>query len=133
MGLFLACRGNVHDFLYLDPNDHKVQSELIGVGDGQTKRFQLCRTYANFTEPIYAVKDEAVVVVDGIPAPFSVSSTGVITFENAPAERAKIVWSGSFYYRVKFKESSLEFSNFASRLWEAKNVEFVSIKRVMTG
>lgn len=130
LGLFLACRGNALDFLYLDPNDHKIQNELIGVGDGKTKSFQLCRTYANFTEPIYAVKGEAAVAVDGVPSPFSVSSTGVVTFEKAPAARARIFWSGEFYYRVKFKESSLEFNNFASRLWDAKNVEFVSVKRV---
>lgn len=131
MGLFLSCYGNVEDFLYRDPNDYKVQNELIGSGDGESKEFQLCRTYAGFTEPIYAIKDTPVVAVNGIPVPFSYTSKGVIKFENPPAKQAKIVWSGEFYYRVKFKESSMEFNNFAYQLWEAKTVEFATVKKVL--
>ena len=130
LGLFLACNGNVEDFLYLDPNDHKAQNERIGVGDGVTTDFQLCRTYAGFTEPVYGVKDTPVVAVNNVPAPFSVSAAGIVKFKKAPPERAVISWSGEFYYRVKFKESSMEFANFTYRLWEAKKVEFVSVKRV---
>lgn len=131
LGLFLACYGNVEDFLYLDPSDHRVMNQLIGSGDGKTTDFQLCRTYAGFTEPIYGVKDTPVVAVDGVPSPFSVSSTGIVKFEQPPPERAVITWSGEFYYRVKFKESTMEFNNFAFRLWQAKTVEFASVKRVM--
>lgn len=130
IGLFLSCYGGAEDFLYLDPNDHKAQNELIGVGDGKTKSYQLCRTYAGFTEPVYGVKGTPAVVVNNVPMPFFVSSTGIIKFLNPPPERATIRWSGEFYYRVKFKESTMEFNNFSHNLWEAKIVEFASVKRV---
>lgn len=131
MGLFLSCYGNVEDFLYLDPNDHKVQNERIASGDGKTKEYQLCRTYAGFTEPIYGVKDTPIVAVNNVPAPFSLTSKGFIKFDTPPPERAAITWSGEFYYRVKFKESMLEFNNFSYQLWDAKTVEFISVKRVI--
>lgn len=131
LGLFLSCYGNVKDFLYRDPNDFQVQNEIIGYGDGESKEFQLCRTYADFTEPIYGVKDTPVVAINDIPVPFSYTSNGVIKFETAPAKQVKIAWSGEFYYRVKFKSNSMEFNNFAYQLWEARTVEFASVKKVL--
>lgn len=131
VGFFLARYGNVDDFLYLDPNDHRVNNERIGIGDGETKEYQLCRTYAGFTEPVYGVKDTPVIAINGVPAICDISSTGYIQFAKPPDKFAVITWSGEFYYRVKFKEQTMEFTNFAYKLWQAKTVEFATVKRVL--
>lgn len=132
IGFFLQRYGNVDDFLYLDPDDHTATNQVIGTGDGTTTQFQLCRNYAGFVEPVYGVAGTPLLTVAGIPAPCTVSAKALVTFDTAPTANSRIAWSGTFYYRVKFDESSMEFNKFLHKMWEAKKVEFTSVKRVLT-
>jgi len=132
IGFFLQRYGNVDDFLYLDPTDNTATNQAIGVGDGANKQFQLCRNYGGFVEPVYGVQSTPIIKINGVQTTaFTLSTKGLITFITAPAMSATITWSGTFYYRVKFKESMIEFNNFMYKLWEAKKVEFTSLKRVL--
>lgn len=56
---------------------------------------------------------------------YSISSTGLVTFTTPPANAAVLTWSGSYYYRCRFLQDSMEFNKFLSGLWEAKKVEFI--------
>jgi uncharacterized protein (TIGR02217 family) len=134
VGFFLQRYGNVDDFLYLDPTDNTVTNQVISFGDGVTKQFQLCRNFGGFVEPVYgAVEGTVTIAVNGVPTTdFSVSTKALVTFNTAPAANAVITWSGKFYYRVKFNDPTTEFNNFLYKLWEAKKVEFTSVKRVIT-
>lgn len=132
VGFFLNRYGNVDDFLYLDPNDNKVTNQVIGIGDGITTQFQLCREFGGFVEPVYGFFGTPVITVGGTPTTqFTISTKGLVNF-NSPPAGASIAWSGQFYYRVKFNETSMELNNFLYKLWEAKKVEFTSVKRVIS-
>jgi hypothetical protein len=36
-----------------------------------------------------------------------------------------LTWTGSYYYRCRFLQDTLEFNEFMNSLWEAKKVEFI--------
>lgn len=58
----------------------------------------------------------------------TVSSSGLITFTNAPLSGAVLTWTGAYYWRVRFKDDKLDFNQFASNFWELKKMDFVSVK-----
>jgi hypothetical protein len=51
MGFYMACRGQLNPFLYIDPTDNAVASQLIGAGDGSTTTFTLPRSLGGYSEP----------------------------------------------------------------------------------
>ena len=135
LGFFLQRHGSVDDFLFLDPTDNAVLTpQIFGVGDGVTKEFQLCRSLGGFAEPVLGtVSGSEVIYIDGNARTGDVSiSKGVAIFQTPPALNQKLSWTGNFYFRCRFKENTMEFKNFAFRLWEAKSVEFTSIKRLLS-
>nr|DAX16573.1 MAG TPA: minor tail protein [Caudoviricetes sp.] len=132
VGFFLARRGNVEDFLYKDPTDHHVDRQGFGVGDGTTTQFVLCRNVGGFIEPLYDTVDEEIFIGTTKQQKGYLVDHGIVIFTEAPPTGARLIWSGDFYYRCRFKESSMEFRNFSFKLWEAKTVEFVSTKKVFS-
>nr|DAJ16639.1 MAG TPA: minor tail protein [Myoviridae sp. ctict13] len=130
IGFFLACRGNASDFLYRDPGDHRVDRQVFGAGDGRTSVFQLCRTIGGFVEPIYDTARESIYVGDSLADGGYTIHGGIVAFATPPAVGQRLSWTGDFYYRCRFKESSIEFQNFAFKLWSAQTVEFATTKRV---
>ena len=132
IGFFLARRGNVEDFLYKDPTDHHVDRQGFGVGDGKTTRFTLCRNIGGFIEPLYDTTNEEIVLGSTPLREGYRVDDGVVMFMAAPPAGARLSWSGDFYYRCRFKDSTIEFQNFSFKLWEAKTVEFISTKKVFS-
>jgi len=128
IGLFNQCRGSYGAFLYLDPEDNVVTDQAFGVGDGSTTQFGLVRTFSGFTEPVYAVNGTPIIKVNGTATTAFTQANGLITFTSAPASSAILSWSGSYYYRCRFLQDSMDFEEFLYKLWTAKKVEFVSIK-----
>lgn len=59
---------------------------------------------------------------------WSVSSTGIVTFNAAPANGVALTWSGSFYYRLRFKQDTSDFEQFAYNYWSLKKLELISVK-----
>ena len=132
LGFFLSCRGNAVDFLYRDPSDYKVSCQTFGVGDGRTVTFQLCHNIGGFIEPLYDTVHETIYVGD-IPLNSGYAIRGgIISLTTPPAAGKRLTWSGDFYYRCRFKESSLEVQNFAFKLWSARSVEFVTSRKVFS-
>lgn len=128
VGFFLARYGSFDSFLYSDPTDNSITNQPLGLGNGTKKTFQLLRNIGNnaFTEPVENVNTIVNVNVDGTPTTdYTVSSTGVITFNTAPANGADITWSGTYYYRCRFVQDVSEFSRMMQDLWELKKLEFV--------
>ena len=129
MGFFLARQGNFDDFLFDDKTDNFAQSQLIGVGDGSTTKFQLARNYGGYIEPVFAVKGTPTITINDVATTaFTVSTKGMVTFTAAPANGAQIKATFGFYYRVAFTQPESEFSNFMQGLWENKSLEFESVK-----
>ena len=72
-----------------------------------------------------------VLYVNGVaqaPSAYTLGTTGLITFTNAPAAAATIAWTGDFYTRVRFAQDSIEFEEFYYQFWQARKVELISVK-----
>lgn len=131
-GFFNERRGSFDSFLYEDPTDNKVTDQLIGnVVQGVT-RYQLVRNYGGFTEPVLAVKGVPTVKVGGVALThgrdFSIDNNGVLVLDTPQTPGRPITWTGGFYFRVRFTSDTVDFENFIGHLWNAKKIEFTSLK-----
>lgn len=128
-GFYNQLLGGWDTFLFSDPDDNAVTAQAFGVGDGSTLTFQLVRSLGGFVEPVYALNGTPTIYVNGTPTtPASISATGLVTFSAAPAAAAAITWTGSFYWRCRFADDSLEFEKFMAQLWAAKKVVLMTCK-----
>ena len=131
---FLSRNGKGQPFFFFDPYDNAVTGQQIGVGDGVTKTFQLCRAVANgssnaFVENIYAVLGTPTVAVNGVgTSAFTIGPYGAITFTTAPASGAPIFWSGQFFFVCHFAQDSLDAEQMVTTLWSQKGLLFESYK-----
>lgn len=124
---FRARRGRAHSFLFKDWNDFYVGMAYSGnvlghtgahdfaEGDGSEVDFPLYKVYESggyeerrrITRPKSAIK----VYLDSAeqdPGDYTVDySTGIVTFDTAPADGAVIGWSGEFYAPVRFDTDDL--------------------------
>ena len=131
-GFFNERRGSFDSFLYEDPTDNKVTDQLIGnVVQGVT-RYQLVCNYGGFTEPVLAVKGVPTVKVGGVALThgrdFSIDNNGVLVLNTPQTPGRPITWTGGFYFRVRFTSDTVDFENFIGHLWNAKKIEFTSLK-----
>ncbi len=129
LGFFLNRRGAFDSFLFQDPDDHLVENQTFGLGDGVTQSYQLVRSFGGFVEPVAAVKEVTEVRADGVLlsalTDYTVDSAGMVTL-SAPLAGGKILsWSGSFYYRCRFLQDEAEFEQFLKDLWELRKLQFV--------
>ena len=132
MGFYLARSGSFDTFLFNDVTDNAVTDQSIGTGNGTTVLFQLVRTYGGFIEPIQNTNSAPIIKVNGVTktltTDYTIDQYGQVTFVTAPAAAATITWTGTYYYRVRFKTDMLQFSNFMSQLWEVGTCELMGIK-----
>ena len=135
MGFFNARQGSFDNFLFSDPSDAGVTAQSFGTGDGNTTTFQLTRTYGNGSfnasdlvqnVNANAVYDNGNAVTYGSGAGnYTVGSTGIVTFGTAPVANHALTWTGTYYYRCRFVDDSLEFNNFMNGLWELSKISFL--------
>lgn len=59
---------------------------------------------------------------------YTLSLTGGVTTGFAPVNGAQLSWTGSYYWRVRFRQDQTEFSQFMRKLWEARTVELITVK-----
>lgn len=131
VGFYNARQGAFDSFLYADPTDNAVTAQQFGIGDGTTTKFQLTRAMGGYVEPVVALQAAPAIYANGVLQSSGVSvnvTSGLATFTAAPAAGVLLSWTGSFYYRCRFLQDSMDFDNFMQNLWQAKKVEFVSVK-----
>lgn len=130
IGFFNARQGSYDTFLFQDPDDNSVTLQSIGLGDGTKTKFQLVRAMGGFVEPVFALNGTPSIYKNGtlMASGYTINSTGLVTFTTAPANGDTLTWSGSFYYRCRFAQDSTEFEQFLKQLWNAKKIEFFSVK-----
>lgn len=130
VGLFNAVRGNFDTFLFDDPDDDTATLAQFGTGDGSTTQFQLLRPLGGFLEPVYEPHGTVSIYKAGVlqSSGVSVGANGLVTFTTAPTAGQVLAWSGSFYWRCRFKQSQIEFEQFMKQLWSARAVEFTTCK-----
>lgn len=143
VGLYNLMRGRWDTFLFSDPDFNTITSAnaaqfgAFGTGDGSTLIFQLIALYQVSGGP---GQPELVQNLNGTPvlydngsiisaANYSIGATGIVTFGagHAPASSHALTWSGSFYYRCRFDDDSIEWKKESKQWWSA-SVEFTSVK-----
>lgn len=126
---FLARKGSFDSFLFTDPSDCVAAGQQFGIGDGVTTQFQLVRSLMSggFLEPVMNLNGAPTLYAAGVEQTtgYTISSTGMVSFDVAPAGGAVLTWSGAFYFRCRFSRDTTDFDNFLQDLWEAKKVELV--------
>jgi hypothetical protein len=128
IGFFTARRGSFDSFLYRD-EDSVLTAHVFAWGNGIKTSFQLSR-YQNglFLEKVNNYAVNPLLYLDGVlltvGTHYTLSATGLVTFTVAPASGAVLSWTGTAYYRCVFMEDSLEYNQFADRLYDCGEIKF---------
>ena len=130
MGFFLSRQGQFDTFLYLDPTDNLVTSQVIGVGDGSTVLFPLVRNMGGWVEPIGQAANQPTITVGGVAnTAWGLVLPNQVQFEAPPAIGAQIIVQNlQFYFVCCFDDDQQEFENFMYQMWLNKSVKFTSVK-----
>ena len=112
LSLYKVAFGRLRGFRFLDWTDyrsgapHLAPSALdqgLGTGDGATTEFQLSKRYAfageSFDRKITRPFGSILVAVNGVPTASGWSldaTTGLVSFDVAPAMDAELTWGGQF-------------------------------------
>lgn len=122
-------RGRLGEFFYWDPHDHLVDNEMLGVGNGANRTFQLVRRINGWSEPVYAVYGTPVVTVGGVAtSAYTLNDFGVLVLDTAPAGGAAVRWTGQLMFWCSFTRDDLSAQQLFEQLWSSEGVTFESLK-----
>lgn len=60
---------------------------------------------------------------------YTMGATGIVTFASAPSNTTPILWTGTYYYRVRFTQDLLTLTNDFSSIWKADKLSFQLVKQ----
>jgi uncharacterized protein (TIGR02217 family) len=126
-GFILQRRGSFDSFLYAARNANTVVDHSLGTGNGSRTQWQLQRVWGGFAEPIENPNQIDAIKLDGEvvdTADYSVSTTGLLTFDAAPASGVNIQASFSYYYRCRFETDLTDFTEFSTRIYSHEDFQF---------
>lgn len=126
-GFKLQQRGRFDSFLFSYKNANAVTEQTIGTGNGVKTTFQLRRDWGGFIEPIENPNQIDAILLDGETVDtgdFSVSSTGLVTFDTAPANGVVVQASFSYFYRCRFETDLTDFKEFSPQLFSHEDFAF---------
>jgi uncharacterized protein (TIGR02217 family) len=129
MGFWLSCGGPLGTFLYVDPTDNAVASQVVAIGDGSSASFPLGRAIGGYYEPVSYVTSISAVTVGGVNvSAYSLSAPNTIAFATAPPGGAAIAVSFAYAFQCRFLDDQAEFENFLSGLWRVKGLKFRQVR-----
>lgn len=126
-GFICQRRGRFDTFLYAHRNANAVVGRQFGTGNGTRTDFQLTRSFGGFVEPVENPNLIEAISLDDVDVDsgdYSVSSTGSVSFNTAPASGVVIRWTGSYYFRCRFDADATDFTEFASKLFNHESLQF---------
>jgi uncharacterized protein (TIGR02217 family) len=132
---FWARRGRLFGFLFKDWGDYEVTTATtFGTGDAVETAFQLIKTYndgfTTFNRPIsrpltYNIYVDTILQTEGGGADYTIdTTTGIVTFNAAPAASADITWDGTFLVPVRFDDDRLDIN---IEVWQAGRIQSIPI------
>ena len=137
-GLFLSCLGSYGEFYYSDPDDNSRFGQLVGVGNFIQTTFPLFVSWGagpftpGFVFPVGGISSLDAVYVNGTlvsPTIYHLDATNTqLIFTSIPPPSGTITANFHFYYRCRFLDDNLTFSQWEKNLWESKEVRFESVK-----
>lgn len=140
IGFYGQMAGQADDWLFDWPgNDTITQPQTIAIGDGNTLSFDMTHAMGGMYELIQNFQSLPIIYVNGVAqstSTWSLDSFGVLIFATPPALHAPIAWTGSWYYRCRFMEDSLQDLmwvrgasgiNDGGGMWVLKTLKFKSL------
>lgn len=140
-GLFIACLGSYGEFYYSDPDDFSRSNQFVGIGNGSITTFPLTYSWGNgpfspaMTIPVGGIQTINAVYFNGVvqsSALYSLDATNTqLVFGSAPGTPSAGVFitiDFAFYFRCRFLDDQMNYSQFARNLWDNKEVRFESVK-----
>lgn len=126
MAFYNARQGQYDSFLLKDPTDNAEVGQVIASGDGVTKTFRLVHSIDTWVEPVgYA--PAPTMYLNGVSTSAFTTDGQSVTFTTAPANGVVITWSGTFYYRVRFAEDTIDFEQFMQNLWSLNSCNLLGV------
>jgi uncharacterized protein (TIGR02217 family) len=146
VAFFEARNGRLHGFRFKDWGDHKsclpsqassATDQAIGSGDGALTVFQLVKRYASggqswtrtITKPVAGTVR---IALDGVEqaSGWSVdTTTGIVTFDTAPATGVAVTMGFEFDVPVRFDTDALDVILDLERLGSITSIPLVEIRR----
>lgn len=82
-------------------------------------------------EPVVGLSTVPVISIDGTTKTagndYTYDSAGLVTFLTAPADGARIGWSGSYYKRVRFDSDAWATKRIVRGLWESRTLDLIEV------
>ena len=137
--LFKLVKGRAIGFRFKDWLDYSVKNQTIGIGDGETKEFQLIKSYTTalndenithirkITKPVKSTVD---IFVNGVNYNNNLNidyTSGKIVFNNPVAINEVITANFEFDVPVRFDNDTLEISMRNVNSGELNNIKLVEI------
>lgn len=136
--LWLACLGSYGEFYYNDPSDNSRALWQAGIGDQNTTTYPLYFTWGTgpfsppLLLPVQGIASLDAVYLDNVlqdPSTYGVDATNTkLVFNSVVGLNTVILVSFHFYYRCRFLDDQIDFSQWAKNLWELKEIKFESVK-----
>ena len=131
MSFYNKLGGAGQDFLFADPlfEDNRCVKQVFGVGDGEKTTFRLLHQYGTFVEPVFGIANKPRIFINDVETTaFTWDETGLITFDSAPANNAKVAWTGRWFYRCHFQNDEAEFQQIFYGGWSLEELVLESVK-----
>jgi uncharacterized protein (TIGR02217 family) len=136
--LYIYCKGPYGEFYFEDPDDNSRLGAPIAVGNGSTTSFPIYVPWGfgpfspSFYYPVGGINTIDTVYINGVVQPTSAYQLDFtrtqLIFTVPPVAGAVITSDFHFYFRCRFLDDHLDFSQWAQNLWECAEVRFESIK-----
>ena len=131
-GFFVDQIGPFNEWLFQDvyTPDYQLSAAQIGLGDGVSTNFTVCRAWRNTHEPVGYVRSadvSSVTVAGASTGAWSITSPNILTLSTAPAIGASVAISCSYFWRCTFTEDVAEFEEFMQQLFETRALRFESL------
>ena len=146
VAFFEARNGRLYGFRFKDWGDHKScppsgtpspTDQAIGTGDGATIAFQLVKHYASgsqlwvrtITKPVAGTVGIALDGAEQLGGWSVDTTTGVVTFDSAPAEGVAVTAGFAFDVPVRFDTDALDVTLDLERLGSITSIPLLEIRR----
>lgn len=142
-GFYVSNYGKFGSFLYLDKTDCTTSLDpanptpTVVIADGVTQTYQLGRSWPaggqTGFEPVFDIDTTTVAFNNPpiiTPGGYTLGPNGSLNWGNgALPVGTKITMDFRYYWRVRFAEDDLEFSNFGQYYWECKKLTLRQVRQ----
>jgi hypothetical protein len=131
MGFFSSLQMMTSSFLIVPPGALGVYSSaVLGTGDGSTTSFIVTRQIGSYMDTVQAAASISGVYVSGSPVSYTSSILPLmVTLSSPPAPGAPITISYTAAHLVRLEDSSLDFEEIVSNIWQLGSLKLRSVRQ----